>query len=549
MDVGSASVGRRWGLVGCAAAVGVALWGCGEGGGDPKVMRIVSGPGLGGDRIETLYATHCAACHGTDSHGNGPAAEFLFPKPRAFKDSPLRFATSGLASIEQTIRQGVPRTGMPGFQGVLSDADIAGLAAYVNRMVKAEEVASGRVEEAPVLIPWRPDFTPGMVDYGASLYRSMTCVNCHGPTGRGDGAENVLDSIGNPVRPADLTSGVYKSGTRPEDLYRTIVQGVPGTPMPPYGKMLFTERQDDPQAQMRVWALVAYIQSLAPAKFVGAASGALARVQRVDSRLLAEPGNPGWFDLTRTSVALRPLWSRVEETLTMDVSVFRAGNLIGVRLTWADPTCDVHLDTGEFPDGVAIMFARGDEPPPLPMGIPLLPQFDAPPVNIWAWKASRQFDASSGERHDADMPRVLGEGRYHLFGPAPGGGGAWSAAPEGVNQDLHANDPAFRTAVAAGNIHSNPELVERAALEADAIGFGTLTYQPAELQDLQSSAVWANGHWFVTIWHAADALGEDDISFEPGRRIPIALAVWNGSKGDRDGIKLISGWHWVETGN
>ncbi len=38
---------------------------------DPPVVRGMS-----------LYALHCAACHGTEGDGRGPAAVFIHPKPR-----------------------------------------------------------------------------------------------------------------------------------------------------------------------------------------------------------------------------------------------------------------------------------------------------------------------------------------------------------------------------------------------------------------------------------------------------------------------------------
>jgi hypothetical protein len=38
-----------------------------------------------------------------------------------------------------------------------------------------------------------------------------------------------------------------------------------------------------------------------------------------------------------------------------------------------------------------------------------------------------------------------------------------------------------------------------------------------------------------------------DVNFSEPGRIPVTFAVWDGSKGDRDGVKLISGWHWLRT--
>jgi len=358
--------------------------------------------------------------------------------------------------------------------------------------------------------------------------------------------ESLLDSLGKPVRPADLASGLYKSGQRPEDLYRKIVAGVPGTPMVAYGPMLIEDRGNGVEYVTPVWALVAYIQSLAPPRLPGQDSGAELHVRAAEPAMLTDPAHMGWLTDESSPIAMRPLWFRVENTLTMNVSVIHAGDSIGVHLWWDDATCDVNQDSGRFSDGVAVMFARSEEVPPLPMGVQVEQQPASLPVNIWHWKASRQFDASSGRRHDADEPRILPDGNYHLFGPPPGASAAMLDAPSlEVDQDLRLADPLYRTAVAAGNIHSDPSLLSRAALEANAVGFGTLTYQPAEAQDLQSTAVWANGHWFVTIYHSISSPKNGDIEFLTGKRIPFTVAVWNGSKGDRDGTKLISGWHWL----
>ncbi len=53
---------------------------------------------------------------------------------------------------------------------------------------------------------------------GARLYR-LHCSECHGLEGQGG-------------QGADLTRGVYRFGSTDEALYRTISQGVTGTPMP-----------------------------------------------------------------------------------------------------------------------------------------------------------------------------------------------------------------------------------------------------------------------------------------------------------------------------
>jgi putative heme-binding domain-containing protein len=75
---------------------------------------------------------------------------------------------------------------------------------------------------------------------GASLFRG-NCSPCHGIGGRGGG------------RGPDLTSGRWTHGSTDAAIFRTITQGVPGTEMPANG---FEDSE--------VWAIIAYLRSLAP---------------------------------------------------------------------------------------------------------------------------------------------------------------------------------------------------------------------------------------------------------------------------------------------
>ena len=85
------------------------------------------------------------------------------------------------------------------------------------------------------------------VKEGASLFRS-NCSPCHGVNARGGG------------RGPDLTSGRWRHGGTDAEIFRTISDGVPGTEMP-------ANSFEDSE----IWAIVAYLRSLAPAK--GAVTG------------------------------------------------------------------------------------------------------------------------------------------------------------------------------------------------------------------------------------------------------------------------------------
>jgi mono/diheme cytochrome c family protein len=105
-------------------------------------------------------------------------------------------------------------------------------------------------------IPAPPPLTSKLIATGRSKFEEAGCAECHGPNARGDGpsAKDLKDFWGNPISPSDLTLRPFKSGQRPEDLYRTIATGLDGTPMPSYQGVLSPEEQ---------WALVGYIFSIA----------------------------------------------------------------------------------------------------------------------------------------------------------------------------------------------------------------------------------------------------------------------------------------------
>ncbi len=96
------------------------------------------------------------------------------------------------------------------------------------------------------------------------------CADCHGITGRGDGPQTVqilkdvitqednpgpglYDTWGNKIKPRNLTTGTYRGGRRPIDIYCRIHAGIKGTPMPPNGLAL---KNDE------IWDVVNYVMSI-----------------------------------------------------------------------------------------------------------------------------------------------------------------------------------------------------------------------------------------------------------------------------------------------
>ena len=216
---------------------------------------------------QAIYERSCLFCHGAEGKGDGPAGWFLgrysAPRPRDFTtgEYKLRTTASGDAPTDQdlfkTVTNGIPGF-MPSFAG-LHVEDRWAVIAYIKSFSDVFQQAPA--PPLPIGFPSIPP-SPESLAIGGTLYRSLECITCHGPGGVGDGplAEtgDLRDGIGLRIAAADLTSRAsYKNGSSPRDIYRTLITGMDGTPMPSYaGQFVGNEEQ--------LWHVVNYILSLSP---------------------------------------------------------------------------------------------------------------------------------------------------------------------------------------------------------------------------------------------------------------------------------------------
>jgi len=80
-------------------------------------------------RGREVYNARCYFCHGYDGDGKTVAASFIKPKPRDFTTADPSQLTP--ARMEQAIRYGRKGTAMQPFGGLLEDADVAAVIAFV----------------------------------------------------------------------------------------------------------------------------------------------------------------------------------------------------------------------------------------------------------------------------------------------------------------------------------------------------------------------------------------------------------------------------------
>ena len=216
---------------------------------------------VGADPATAVYNHACAWCHGKDGRGDGPAAfsinKYLSPRPRDFTRGlfKLRSTPSGQVPTDddllRTLERGIPGY-MPSFRGLT-----AGERRLAVTAVKRFFPGFATAHPTPIAVPPPPPLDSAAAARGREAYAAAGCAACHGERGRGDGpsAPALRDSDGLPIRPADLRYPArFKGGAEPADVYRTLMSGLDGTPMPSYASAF-----DDARAP---WDLVAYLGSL-----------------------------------------------------------------------------------------------------------------------------------------------------------------------------------------------------------------------------------------------------------------------------------------------
>lgn len=79
-----------------------------------------------------IFQQQCASCHGSTGHGEGPAGQYLNPKPANFFEDDL-VLNSAPYKFFNTIRLGVPGTGMSAFPH-LNDEEVWSIAFYLKSL-------------------------------------------------------------------------------------------------------------------------------------------------------------------------------------------------------------------------------------------------------------------------------------------------------------------------------------------------------------------------------------------------------------------------------
>jgi len=236
---------------------------------------------------QQVYLKRCVQCHGVSGDGNGPVAASMYPRPRDYTRGIFKFTSTPYggkprrADLITTVHRGVTGTSMPSFS-LLPKKEVEAVVDYVLALAQRGELEFQLASEAEASDELDPEYVPEFVDdvvtrwkgaessltqpitpqpeltmervaLGREAFLSKGCSKCHGEDGRGHTKDNIgKDAWGFSTRAADLTSGMLRGGQEPIDIYRRIMNGINGTPMPGFRSALESEPET-------IWNLVSYV--------------------------------------------------------------------------------------------------------------------------------------------------------------------------------------------------------------------------------------------------------------------------------------------------
>jgi len=258
---------------------------------------------------------------------------------------------------------------------------------------------------------------------------------------------------------------------------------------------------------------------------VTAAQGTTVFAVRTDGSLPVDaPFDAAWDGARPTEVVLSGQAVVPPRLLVPSVPVVRVRSLvnddqIAILLEWDDATRDESvLAVDSFSDAAAIQFALGN-------GTSICMGQQAGGLNIWHWKADWAADLA-GRRDIEDVHPAMPDDRHF-----PVNQGGQGPGPDG-----------FLTGQMAGNPRS-AALRTSSVEDLNAVGFGTLTPQTPDGQNVSGASEYRAGVWRVVMSRRLSNGDPNDTVLRAGSAATvIAVAAWDGSRGDRNGQKSVSIW-------
>jgi mono/diheme cytochrome c family protein len=475
---------------------------------------------------KALYDKYCSQCHGDNGDGRGIAAAYVKPRPRDFTLGKYKVRTTPTGALPTTddlkkiIRVGMPYSTMPGWPG-FSDAELTDLAYYLKTFYSGFANADENGE--PLDFPSAPSYSEESASRGAEIYVNLGCAQCHGDSGRGNGtsAPTLADDWGYHIRPADLTKPwTFRGGSSRADVYRTVVTGLNGTPMPSYA-----DEGALPQADR--WALVDYIFSLAGGLDPDYASllTAVGVEEGIDIALgeaLFESAPPARFPIV--GQIMEPGRNFYPAITDVEVRAIFDSSDVALLVQWND----MSAETG------------ASNHPSLEA-----PQFDPVEEEVAQRRAKEEGAATDdfwGDPFAEESEETVDE-------PAPGEEESVEALySDAVAVQLPLNSPTgIKKPYFVLGSPGNPVdlwFVDLASgLPQAFTATGSDSLEEAQQETLKASVSHQEGRWTAIFSRKRSSVR--GVSFNEGEFLPIAFSVWDGFNKERGNKRGLTSWSYV----
>jgi hypothetical protein len=221
----------------------------------------------------------------------------------------------------------------------------------------------------------------------------------------------------------------------------------------------------------------------------------------------------------------KPAEVGVKEALVQSVN---DGRYIAFRLAWKDATKDDSIKIMNFSDGAAIQFpVRKEAFPEFFMG-----EKDKP-VHILYWRAWRSKDKKDGFQTTKTAYPNMTSDIYNFDYSIKGIGTEKTQAEKDI--------------FIAGRAAKNPLSFPRKELIAELSSVGSGTLASMNVENTSGHANWENGEWTVIFRRPLTVNDPESVQFKTGEKMPIAFAIWEGSRREAGGRKAVSpAWAEVE---
>ncbi len=478
-----------------------------------------------------LYLDRCAVCHGELGAGDGPAAERLYPRPRDFTLALFKYKTSPGERLPKdddlfaTIKNGLPGTGMPGWESLLSDAQIRSLIPVIKRF---DITVSWAPEDAPdeafdddglyigdtfvqmtedEPLTGRVAFSTASAEQGKPVFEEV-CGKCHGEMGRGNitSGKRLEDDWGNRLWPRDLTKPwTWRITNVPGDddkardqtignIYQRLSIGIPGTPMPAHRDI---EGGQDAIATEDRWHVANYVYSLR-GQTVPPADAPVVEAMQVADALPDTVDAEAWAAAPAVTLPLVPNVIKKDRLFTP------LNDAVTVRALYNEEEIALLLEVNDRTD-------------------------------------SRPGEPVSSHIHDDRLP--MHSDAFAVQFPKVG---AFQTSPVVVKPLYRHGDSGHPTTIWYWNAGSVEPQKPPGTQLLDATGPDErLVPRDGETADLSATGTWHQGRWRVLMKRPRVSGESGDVSFTKGAFIPISFANWDGNNGEVGSRHTLTTWYWL----